>query len=104
MQEHNKLVRDNIPEIISKNGGTAHIRHLDSDSEYITELTRKLIEEAHEVALKPSLEELADVREVLDALTKVLGYSEDELQSEQGKKLAKNGAFNDRIYLISTEG
>ena len=103
MQEHNKLVRDNIPEIISKNGGTAHIRRLDDDSEYIVELTKKLIEEAHEVAAAPSLEELADVREVLDALTKALGYSKEELQSAQDKKVTKNGAFNDRIYLIKTE-
>lgn len=103
MQEHNKLVRDNIPEIISNNGGVAQVRRLDSDSEYITELTRKLIEEACEVAAKPSLEELADVREVLSALVKALGYTEEELQTEQEKKATTNGAFNDRVYLISTD-
>lgn len=103
MQQHNKLVRDNIPEIIAKNGGTAHVRRLDDDREYITELTKKLIEEAHEVAAAPSLEELADVGEVLDALTKALGYSKDELQSTQEKKATENGAFSERVYLISTE-
>jgi predicted house-cleaning noncanonical NTP pyrophosphatase (MazG superfamily) len=103
MKEHNKLVRDNIPEIILRNDGIAHVRRLDDDSEYITELTKKLIEEAHEVAAAPTLEELADVREVLDALIKALRHSEEEVQAAQKKKATKNGAFNDRIYLISTE-
>ena len=104
MKVHNKLVRDNIPKIVVTNGGTAHTRTITDDSEYISELTNKLIEEAHEVASAPSLEELADVQEVLDALTVTLGHRKEDVQSTQIEKALKNGRFNDRIFLISTEG
>lgn len=43
-QIYNKLVRDNIPNIISKNGETPITRVL-SDVEYKEELERKLYEE-----------------------------------------------------------
>ena len=44
---YNKLVRDNIPDIIKKNGATPIIRILD-DEEYFKELNRKLKEELNE--------------------------------------------------------
>jgi predicted house-cleaning noncanonical NTP pyrophosphatase (MazG superfamily) len=40
MKQHNKLVRDNIPQIVLANGGTAQTRHIDDDFEFITELTK----------------------------------------------------------------
>lgn len=104
MKEHNKLVRDNIPAIIAANGGAAQIRRISNDDEFITELTKKLVEEAREVQEALSLDELADLREVADTLLETLGYSEQELKSAQAAKATKNGAFRDRIYLISTEG
>jgi predicted house-cleaning noncanonical NTP pyrophosphatase (MazG superfamily) len=103
MKEHNKLVRDRIPEIISNSGGTAQIRRIDSDNEYIHELIKKLLEEANEVAENPSIEELADVREVIDALLRALGFTEQELLAVQREKATKNGKFDDRLFLISTE-
>lgn len=96
-------MRDNIPDIIADNGGVAHVRRIDGDREFIAELSKKLIEEAHEAAESLSLEELADVREVFDALAKVLGYSDQDIKSAMVQKAAKNGAFNNRIYLINTE-
>ena len=44
---YNKLVRDNIPDIIKKNGATPIVRILD-DEEYFKELNRKLKEELNE--------------------------------------------------------
>lgn len=104
MKQHNKLVRDNIPQIVIANGGTAKTRRIDNDAEFINELTTKLVEEANEVQENPSLEELADLREVADKLLEMLGHSEEELMAARTKKATKNGAFNDRIFLISTEG
>ncbi|MCI0711669.1 MAG: nucleoside triphosphate pyrophosphohydrolase [Chloroflexi bacterium] len=63
-REYNKLVRDNIPEIIAANGQA---------------LRQKLVEEAQEVLqAKPDelVNELADVYEVLDAL--IAAYDLDE--------------------------
>ena len=62
-QVFNKLVRDNIPNIIESNGETAITRIL-SDDEYRIELYKKLFEESHEVinsqTSEDTLEELAD--------------------------------------------
>ena len=69
----NKLVRDNIPEIIKSKNETPFIRIL-SDNEYKRELFRKLTEECNEVISTSKkdelLEELADVLEVVRALAK----------------------------------
>ena len=82
--EHNKLVRDRIPEIIRKEGKEADIVIL-SDEQYLVELKAKLIEEATEVSLSKDreeiLSELADVREVMDALMQVYEISPMEVST-----------------------
>jgi predicted house-cleaning noncanonical NTP pyrophosphatase (MazG superfamily) len=95
MKQHNKLVRDNIPQIVVANGGTAETRRIDDDAEFINELTKKLVEEAREVQENPCLEELADLREVADKLLEMIGHSEEELMATKAIKATKNGAFND---------
>lgn len=104
MKVHNKLVRDRIPQIISGNGGVAHVRVIASDDEFIVELSKKLIEEAREVQETPSIEELADVKEVLDALVEATGYTQNDLEEAQTKKATSNGAFKKRLFLIDTIG
>ena len=103
MTQHNKLVRDRIPEIIASKGGKADLCTLDSDEEFTLALTNKLVEEAHEVQSDPGVEELADLMEVAEALMKVLGISREELVKIKKEKVKKNGSFNDRQFLISTE-
>lgn len=53
---YNKLVRDNIPEIIKKNNGEPYIRELNGD-EYWEYLLKKDSEELEEVRTAPSIEE-----------------------------------------------
>ncbi|MEC9484827.1 MAG: nucleoside triphosphate pyrophosphohydrolase [Candidatus Izemoplasma sp.] len=48
MKVYNKLVRDGIPDIIEKAGKNCKTKIL-SDSEYVHELKRKLIEESQEL-------------------------------------------------------
>ena len=65
---YNKLVRDKIPEEINKKGDRkANYRILD-DNEYLKELDKKLFEEAHEFVEEHSVEELADLMEVISAI------------------------------------
>lgn len=104
MKYHNKLVRDRIPEIIAKNGATAHIRRIETDDEYVRELFKKLTEESTELKQTPTIEELADVKEVFDALVAALGYVAEDVEVARQQKAVSNGQFNDRIFLISTEG
>ena len=62
-----KLVRDNIPDIIRADGKTPVTRILNQE-EYLNELDRKLQEEVAEYQADKSMEELADILEVLSAI------------------------------------
>lgn len=64
--EYNKLVRDRIPEIIQAKGDVCVVRTLDDD-EYRMRLKMKLMEEVMEYQESGSLEELADIYEVIRA-------------------------------------
>ena len=82
---HNKLVRDRIPEIIEKSGKTAYYRILNNE-EYIEELDRKLNEECAEYKEDKSIEELADMLEVIYAIAQARGYSIEELEQVRAEK------------------
>ena len=99
---HNKLVRDRIPEIIEKSGKTAYYRILNNE-EYIEELDRKLNEECAEYKEDKSIEELADMLEVIYAIAQARGYSIEELEQVRAEKAEKRGGFKDRIYLEKVE-
>lgn len=100
---HNKLVRDRIPEIIEKSGKTAYRRILNNE-EYIEELDRKLNEECAEYQADKSIEELADMLEVMYAIAQARGYSIEELEQIRAEKAVKRGGFKDKIYLEKVEG
>ncbi|MDD4705888.1 MAG: nucleoside triphosphate pyrophosphohydrolase, partial [Bacilli bacterium] len=93
MKIYNKLVRDNIPEIMINNGVKPQIRIL-SDDEYITELNRKLQEELNEYLETGNIEELADLEEVLLAILKYNKINEEEFTEIRLSKVKKRGAFN----------
>jgi len=99
MKIYNKLVRDKIPEIIKASGQTPYTRIIEDDEEYMTALTDKLSEETQEVKAEPSLDELADVLEVVRAIGKKLGFSPKQIEDARVKKAASRGSFNDRIFL-----
>ncbi len=97
-----KLVRDKIPEIIEADGKTPITRILEQD-EYLSELDRKLDEEVAEYQSDKSLEEMADVLEVLYALCEARGYSIEELQQVREDKRATRGGFRAKIYWEGNE-
>ena len=97
-----KLVRDKIPQIIIADGRTPIVRTL-SDEEYLSELDRKLNEEVAEYQADKSLEEMADVLEVLLAICEARGHSVDELIEIRDKKREKRGGFRDKVYWEGNE-
>lgn len=99
---YNKLVRDKIPEIIKADGGIAVTRVLNND-DYLTELINKLREETEEFATDLSVEELADLQEVILAIAETLNIAPGKLAEVMAKKAVKRGAFKKRIYLESVE-
>ncbi|AHF06024.1 nucleoside triphosphate pyrophosphohydrolase [Desulfitobacterium metallireducens] len=97
-KQYNKLVRDNIPDIIRNDGNIPVTRVLGND-EYIACLHEKLQEEVAEYLKDNSLEELCDVWEVLEAISSVMEFSKDEIERTKLEKAEKNGVFKDRIFL-----
>lgn len=87
--EFNKLVRDKIPEIIGNQDEKAITRILEIE-EYIQCLENKLDEEVSEYHESKELEELADILEVIFALSEAQGYSRDELLSYSDRYIKKN--------------
>lgn len=100
---YNKLVRDKIPEIIRANGQSPVTRIL-GEGEYIACLEQKLDEEVQEFHRDKNIEELADILEVIYALTEANGYTHQDLFAVCDKKRAARGGFHDRIFLISNDG
>ena len=92
-----KLVRDKIPEIIRADGKVPVTRIL-SEGEYLQELDSKLNEEVAEYQSDKSIEEMADVLEVLFAICEARGYSIEQLMEVKQKKQDKRGGFKERIY------
>lgn len=91
----NKLVRDNIPNIIDNNGEVAVTRVLD-DEEYKKELYKKLLEEANEVinsTEEETLEELADVLEILSSIASLNNKSIEDIIEIARMKREKRGGF-----------
>ena len=100
----NKLIRDNIPEIIEKSGKECDVKVLD-DEEYIHKLKEKIIEEAHEVYeadKKDIVGELADVLEIVEAIEKYYKIDHGTVEEKKRAKAVSNGKFEKKLLLIET--
>lgn len=98
---YNKLVRDNIPNII-KDKGEEPITRILSDEEYKIELEKKLYEEYKEVIEatdQDRVEELADLLEVIKALGELEHKSLEDIIAIANSKSIKRGAFKEKIFL-----
>ncbi|MGM9941434.1 MAG: phosphoribosyl-ATP pyrophosphohydrolase [Bulleidia sp.] len=92
-----KLVRDRIPEIIEQDGKTPVIRMMD-EHEYKEELRKKLLEEVQEYLTDESVEEMADMLEVMHALCAVTGHTMAEVEQARVRKCRERGGFEKRIF------
>jgi hypothetical protein len=95
---YNKLVRDNIPNIII-NDSREPITHIAVGDEYPKHLFSKLFEEIEEFKEEPCEEELADMREVIKALIEYYDFSEEKIEEIRLKKKKERGAFYKKIIL-----
>ena len=104
MEVYNKLVRDNIADIINNNGkGEIAITKTLEEQEYKKELLKKLQEEFLELieavtdGIKENIiEESADLIEVIRALNQ---DDLDNVLSKLEEKRNKKGGFTKRLYL-----
>lgn len=95
-----KLVRDRIPEIIEARGERAAIRLVTGPEEYLELLHAKLLEEAAEFRADPSAEEMADIMEVLRALSTAYSLDPADVETVRVAKARERGGF-ERGYVFT---
>lgn len=96
---YDKLVRDRIPEVIERRGGSCEVKVVCGE-EKTGRLEEKLQEEVQEYLKDKNLEELADIMEVLFGLAKSLGYSEEQLLGKRLEKREERGGFEEGLVLL----
>lgn len=96
-----KLVRDNIPEIIRSKGGNPQVRVLHDDKEYMLALREKLQEEVAEFKEDPSIEELVDVMEVVQAIYVLVKNTRGDVDGAMRLKRRQKGRFKRRLLLLN---
>jgi len=104
---YNKLVRDNIPEIIRAKREGCEVRQICDVQEFQQELFKKIREEASSLAMvrtkKEFIGEYTDLMIVLDTLIKQLEISEAELTEAKEENLLRKGEYKHQHFLIWSE-
>lgn len=99
---HNKLVRDRIPDILKKDKVKFDFR-VAKKEEFLDRLYEKLIEEINEFKEKPSVDEFADIMEVLESIAREHDFQLEEIKIAKKTKKINRGGFNKKIILGFTE-
>ena len=89
-----KLVRDKIIELIDNPK-----YHIADDKEYIKSLGNKLIEEFDELIENPCEEEMADILEVVFAISDYYNFNRDLVVGAKSVKFKERGGFSKRVIL-----
>lgn len=103
MRRYNKLVRDNIPQIIMENEGRFAKTRTLNDEEFLQELHRKLQEELREYLSSGDIEELADLEEVIRGVLDAKHVKYEDFEKIRKDKAEKRGSFKKRIFLETVE-
>lgn len=98
---YDKLVRDNIPDIIRNSGEKCEVEIVNNDLA-LNYLYKKLNEEVCELFFDKNIDEIIDVMEVLFAIGAKYGYSEKDLLNKRDDKKNSHGGFNENIILKKT--
>lgn len=99
---YRKLVRDRIPEIIRQSGKSCTTEILD-DAAYLQMLDEKLNEELAEYQQSKSMEELADLLEVIRAVITARSSSMEAVETLRISKAQARGGFSKRVLLVDVE-
>ena len=103
IRRYDKIVRDRIPEVIEAAGQHARCE-LVSREAALAGLQRKLSEELDEYIQSGSLEELADILEVVHGIVYHSGVAWEQLEALRLAKRAERGGFERGVRLLEVEG
>jgi predicted house-cleaning noncanonical NTP pyrophosphatase (MazG superfamily) len=113
VKEHNKLVRNLIPEIIVESGSTCEYDLIEDPAKHGKLLVQKLNEEGSELyremlfepkSRKMILEELADVYEVFLALCSLNKINPTAVVEAADAKRKERGGFERGVFLKTVTG
>jgi|SRR5579862_2320062 len=93
-----KLARDRIPEIAAATNFKASF-YVAEEQEYRERLRTKLQEEVDEYLTDNTVEELADILEVVYALAQNHGVAMGQLEAVRVNKVHERGAFKKRLII-----
>ncbi len=96
---YHKLVRDKIPQIIEASGRKAVVQNV-AQNERLPLLQEKLKEELAEYLQCGSLEELADLLEVMHGVVVCSGHAWGDVESIRNAKRQERGGFEQGILLL----
>ena len=99
---YDKLVRDKIPEVI-RQAGKQPVTDTLSHEAIAVALDQKLQEEVQEYLESSSVEEMADVLEVLHGIAFHKGISWEEIESVRVHKRDERGGFEKGIRLLEVK-
>ena len=99
---YNKLIRDKNVEIMEKLGHKVEYEIL-NDERYNEELDKKLKEEVNEYLADYSVEEMADVMEVIYAMLEYRGMKMEDVEKVRIEKRNRKGAFKNKVFLKTVE-
>lgn len=105
---YNKLIRDKIPDTITKTGGAFEVRTIEDDAEFEQELLKKVAEEGLALARvhtrEEFLDEYADLAIVLQELMCAMGFTKEDEALAIARNLERKGGFADRLFLHWSSG
>ncbi len=104
---YNKLVRDNIPDMIRAKREACEVRQITDVQEFQQELFKKVKEEANALAMVRTKEdflvEYADLMVVFETIIKQLDISPEEIMEARKANLLKKGGYKHQHFLIWSE-
>lgn len=102
MRNLNKLVRDKVPSLVTKDGGSYTMQLL-QDDEHLKALKDKLKEEVDEFIVAETkeiqLDELVDIAEIIHSYLKMNNITINEFENLRITKRKAKGSFDRGIFL-----
>lgn len=104
---YNKLIRDNIPDMIHAKREKCEVRQITDIQEFQQELFKKIKEEATSLAMVRSKEdflaEYSDLMMVFETVMKQLDITPEEVTEARNQNLLKKGGFKHQYFLLWSE-